>query len=385
MRCAADGGGIVIDSLHIDYHGPDSLLTSIKAAVLNSRQSKFPLGADPWVTATREAMENIREKALTVVTSVGQNTWELTLSLASIHKLPVIVFAPTEGQRIQEIVDNITAQFNLNPDQSGFMLYRTSGKAGSNKRRTRRDRAVAETADIIYPVSVRADGTMSSLLKEYNAKICPDFMSTAVSLRRPRPDYSRMTLGADWKDTDLIIHFTRTTPGAWPDENKLDYYRAVVSSQHTYCHSATATLEHILERKKICASARHIKSGYRVVGFTSATADNLSSLFRYRSRLINPNFEPYGIALSRHLAPEYSIHPVIYGDRAIFEKLPAEKKPFFQNDGDGHWRAEREWRHLGDFDFTSLNGNQLRVIVPTAAEAERVGERCQWPVTYLYD
>jgi hypothetical protein len=103
-------------------------------------------------------------------------------------------------------------------------------------------------------------------------------------------------------------------------------------------------------------------------------------LFGYRARLVNPGFEPFGIALPVTQAERAGLRPVIYGSAVDYAGLSDSDKPFFQSAGhDGLWRHEREWRFRGDFDLTAPAPG-LTLIVPDANEARVIGKETDLPV-----
>ena len=75
----------------------DSLPPDRKCVILNSRQSKRPCNRDDWVTATARAVDGVIRQGLTVITSTGLNTWELTAHLVNIGRGQQIVVLPSMG------------------------------------------------------------------------------------------------------------------------------------------------------------------------------------------------------------------------------------------------------------------------------------------------
>ena len=67
-----------------------------RVAILNSRQSKTPLGSDPWVSQTLKAVNFAAGQDWTILSSVGMNTWELVTWAAgrSRAKLELILPIP---------------------------------------------------------------------------------------------------------------------------------------------------------------------------------------------------------------------------------------------------------------------------------------------------
>lgn len=356
------------------YIGPDNLWRRAKAAILNSRQSKFPIGDDPWIKATIKAVEYIEQNAYVILTSVGMNTWELTLTLASERKIPVIVVLPGAKKDNQPVIDDITHRFRLVPASAGFIFIDTTGGRGGKAGWPVRDTTIIRQADILFPVSIRSDGNLDRVFTDYPGKICDEFIVPYQKSARPRPRYDSFNINPALRDCRWLIHFTRSAPCLWPDESDYDYYRAICRSGSEYCRSAIATLRHILTTGVIYGSSRYIRHGCPVVGFTRFSTEECRSLFRYRPRLVNPYFEPYGIAIRQEAAADLGIRPVRYGRPELYSKLPVAEKPYFQNMGGdgGRWKGENEWRFLGDFSFSRVPAEIGKVVVPTVSEAPPV-------------
>lgn len=370
----------------MSYYGPESLLTNPRAAVLNSRQSKYPVGADPWIQATQNAVADACGRGMTIVTSTGMNTWELVLALASSHGAEVLVVLPNTPRDTQQAIAEILRQYKLDAARTGFLFPDTAGMQTRKAAWPERDLAVAETADLLLPVSIRKGGSLDKLIGKYRHKVRDSFAVPHRTPRRPRPRYDQLDGNPALIQMDLLAHFTRSTASPWPDETAFDYYHAVVSSGTTYCRSACAALLHILRTGIIFGSSRHIREGHRVVAFTALSPDNYGVLFRYRPRLVNPGFEPYGIGITRKKAADLGLRPVLYGTPEAYATLADDDKPFFQNVGrhDGQWRAEHEWRCPGDLHLDRVAPNFLRVLISTEEESAVIEKYTNISVTPLF-
>ena len=67
--------------LHENYllRGEKRLLYQDPVLILNSRQSKTPVGTDPWIRNTIDAVKFAVDSGSPVIASIGMNTWELVL------------------------------------------------------------------------------------------------------------------------------------------------------------------------------------------------------------------------------------------------------------------------------------------------------------------
>ncbi len=334
---------------------------------------------------TAGAVEHIKSRNLVLLTSLGMNTWELTLALASRKRIGVIIIPPADPAEHLSESREIMRRFGLDPQKTGFLWF-DNEKEKNKTSWPIRDRIIADFADRIFPVSIRPGGNLENLLSRYQSKIVADFALRYGVIRRPRPRYDRYPLHLDLPSDAFLIHFTRTTASPWPNETDFDYYMALLKSGETYCRSAGDTLRHIIASGKIFASGKNIRDGHRVVGFTLMSRENLTQMFRYRPRLVNPYFEPYGIGLPVSAANRAGLRPVIYGPSEFYLEMPEADKPFFQNIGTngGQWQSEREWRHRGDFSLVDPVAGDLIILVPSEDEAERFSRETGLPSLSLF-
>jgi len=236
-----------------------------------------------------------------------------------------------------------------------------------------RDREILSQADIILPISIRPKGGLEKLLRQFEEKTMRDFAIPYEKELHPRPKYGDRQYNPELFNSLLIAHFTRACSSPWPHESDFEFYRKIVNSGNDYCHSACETLLNILKSGVIYGSGRHIRGGHPVIGFTELAHAVADRLFAYRARLINPYFEPYGIAITIQTAQKLGMRPVIYGPPELYDTLSEPDKPYYQNPGqDDVWLPESEWRHLGDFPLDFSGNDSAIILVPGSDEAEKV-------------
>lgn len=354
----------------MEYIGSERVWNSPKAAILNSRQSKFPLGSDRWVVSTGRAVASLHERDWALVTSLGLKTWELSLAFAARLGLPAIIIIPEQIDERASFMADICRRFGLSGERTAFGFLEEPSGIRPKKTWPVRDAAVAQLADRLLPVSIRPGGKMAALVEANRHKVDFTFGTPYDTGTRPRPRYDAAILNPaiDWKK--WLIHFTRSSDGPWPDETDLDFYSGIIASTEEYCRSARRTLAHILKTGTIRGSAARIRGGFSVVPLAEVTPDSVSCLFRYRPRLLNPGLEPFGIAVTRQAAASLGIRPVLYGTPDLYDRLPKEAQPFFQHRGgfDSQWMIEHEWRHQGDLPLGRIPPESLRIVVPTAGD-----------------
>ncbi len=367
------------------YFGSNILLQAAKAAVLNSRQSKFPLGTDRWVQATDEAVAHVKRRGLVLLTSLGLNIWELTLAFASRRQLDTLIIMPEPADDPEAVAAAVREGFRLSPQRTGF-LYPDAKAPDGKKGWPDRDARIIELADLILPVSIRPDGALARLLAGYHGETDHSFSVPYDACRRSRPRYDNRIIDPAVWPLNLVAHFTRSRPTPWPMEPPLDFYNALTASTNEWCRSARNGLLNIVRTGTIYASSRHIRGGFGIVAFSSLTESNLRRLFRYRPRLVNPGLEPYGIAISKEAAIDLGMKPVHYGPTDDFDRLDDVTQPYFQHQGshDAQWRQEQEWRFVGDLHLEDIPPDLIRVVAPTSSAAEAMRPLSPYEVVCLF-
>ena len=358
------------------------------AVILKSRQSKTPVGGDPWVVSTRKAVLHALDRGHTIIGSLGLNTWELVTWIAGDCGGRVLVFVPfpyhkniydgTASAVCNErtLTTTILKEFDLDPSRTRLHYQDTPARTGTRKSSWPiRDKEIIERADIIYPISIRPGGSLEVLIAQAGSskKICKEFC-TAYQRRKSRGalipgdrTVDRTLSGGPWP---YITHWTRAADGKWPGETAASYYRDITFSRDTYARSGLATLLRIIGEKRLRASNRHIRGKFPVVPFSAHPPAEAIKLMRWRKRFVRYNFEPYGIAIRKDFARSIGVRPVTYGIPEDFAGLDKLDRPFFQNRGvrGGDWEPENEWRHLGDLDLSEVPPNEFKIIVRSPAE-----------------
>jgi hypothetical protein len=368
------------------YTGPYRLWQTRKAVIVNSRQSKFPIGTDSWVVATHHAIAWLKDRRYTLIASTGMSTWELTLAMASDAGLDCIVVVPeSTGDKAAQL-QHLSEQYSLGFSTTGICFIAADTQQSGKKWWAERDRIALLAADLIIPVSVRPGGLMDGLCASHGKKVESGFQIEYEESNRPFRTYERFRINPTLDRWEFLTHLTRTKAGPWPGQTALDYYREVIASREDFCHTGEAALDNILRTGTIVASAHHVRGGYRVVALTSLLPQEMKSLFTYRRRFLGLNFEPYGVAIRLKRAEKKGIRPVIYGPPALFESLSEADKPYYQNPGSNRrlWTHESEWRHLGDLCLSDFAVSDLAVVVPFMEDARRFESRCPYDIIPLF-
>ncbi|MFQ6008289.1 MAG: hypothetical protein ACE5K8_04980 [Candidatus Zixiibacteriota bacterium] len=350
------------------------------AAILLSRQPLRPTGQTAWVKQTVQAVRWIKQQGFTLCTSIGMQTWELLTSLASLEEIEQTMFVPARSNdEFEQWKKFAHEQFSLKPGVVNFILVLSDTNATKEQLWLKRDHAITRAADFLVPVSVRKGGHMAALIRQLGAegkKIEGRFQTTHEKRTEPlayniQTNYLNPEL-LEIKD-QYVIHWTRASNSAWPTERLIDYYRAIIESE-TYPRSAFHTLTNIISTKRICASPKHMPLSIPTVSFSGLPPVEVIPLMKWRSRYQQMSFEPYGIGFKKDNAIGADIHPVRYFQRGN-ERINDKEPWLWQSLGEkGDWRAEREYRHKGDLDFSQIPAHRMCAFCCTKREAQIIEE-----------
>jgi hypothetical protein len=195
----------------------------------------------------------------------------------------------------------------------------------------------------------------------------------------------------------FLTHTTRACVGPWPGQSREDYFDSLLDARPDADHSPLAALMRIVSQRRLIASDRTIRRGFPVVSFTAVPLVEVPQLRVFRSHRGRWDFEPYGICIRRRWLEERGAKPAIYTGNSDWARLPDSEQPFFQyvrkldstrTPSDTRspgidWSLEREWRHVGDLDLSSLAADDAMLFAPTDAAARKLLEISPWPVTVL--
>jgi hypothetical protein len=357
----------------------DSLPPDRRCVILNSRQSKRPCNRDDWVRATARVVDGVIRHGLTVITSTGLNTWELTAHLVNIGGgQQTIVLPPIAEESIPSLITRTIDDFMLDPTRCLFVVPSSDSVPGKCAKDfwPERDLLAVELADVILPLSIRPGGKFDRLQNQAataGKEICSDFR---VDYRRPvdrlQYDFKDSTLNPALDDPNrrYVIHWTRSSHEPYPAETRFEYYRDILASDG-YCRSAYHTLLRIATDGTIKGSSRFIRGGHRVVSLSALEPREAVRLMRWRRRYVSYSFEPYGVAVRTDIAIAAGLRPVIYGDDDLYSQLADSDRPFFQSRGSeiSDWRPEAEWRCLGDLSLQRLPADGIKLVAHTCQEA----------------
>ena len=343
-----------------------------------------------------EAVHDLARQGRGLVTSLGLQTWELSLWAAGEASLPVIVVLP-ETEVDENTIEAVAHDFGLDPERVSLHVFPITTQGRSAKRAwSVRDQTAFELADEILPISVRPSGNLHRLMQEAHvrgATVNDSFCVPYPRIKRP-PVAQRLSTEelASWASDPAwpyLTHWTRTVPGPWPGESPLHYYRDLAAPDETtaareYPRSACQTLQRIIHERTLRGTTFRIRGSHSIVAFTAQNPADALTRMRYRGRFQRWNFEPYGLAIRRECLETLGARPVHYAGQTPTPSSDIHEA-FIQggNDERVDWSLEAEWRLLGSCSLSALDPEDILVFVKNPKEATLLEQTSPWPVRAL--
>ncbi len=376
-------------SSKIILKGDVSLFKQSPALILNSRQTKTPLGSDEWVRNSVDACKHLIGNGRPLIASIGMNTWELILwSIGEFNGRGIIICPVKSTGSIENSIEKISCDFNLNPDNHTWAFIPVPQNSRSEKSWwTDRDQLAFEIAGNILPVSIRDGGCLDTLIGKELDKSEKSVDLIFKTGYKPGPKERTKLVVPESCPVFLnwyhLTHWTCRTYKPWPGEKSSDFFRAIVNSRTEYPRSASCTLKRILAENRLRASGSHIRNETPVVALTSLEPCDALKLMKWRKRYVRPTFEPYGIAIFYRPAMKMGIRLVKYSgpdeDRNDADIAPE----LTQGYGKGDWPKEQEWRSIGDVDLSLVPDEEAIVLVPSKEEVEEFQKLTRFEVRPL--
>jgi len=364
------------------------------AAIILSRQCLRPSLSDDWVRKLSEAVKFVKRANLTLVSSVNSRNWEIITACAALNDVPLRLVMPArESSSFEALKSKVSRQYCLTDSRVKFdkINVENSNDLTAAQLANIRDETIIGQADILIPVSVRSGGNMSSLLSESYADgktIVRDF-ETEYEKKKSKLAYqidiSALSNKIKALDESYLIHWTRATNCRWPDENELEFYRMIFGSDK-YRRTAYDTLCKILTGKSIFASSNNMPSDIRTVCFSGLVPKEAIRLMKWRARYCQMSFEPFGIGIERNYAMAHGIKEVRYYDLSQEKQIDGQDNWLWQSAGmKTDWRNEKEFRHKGDFEFSSVPKEKLIVFCHYKKQASLIQNKTNLRAISFYN
>jgi hypothetical protein len=319
-------------------------------------------------------------------------SWELGLYFGARYGIPLEITVSIDKKTDeQKLKSYYLRQFNMAKGDIVWHFISQDNCLGDETIETARDRILINSADTIYPISIRPKGNLDQLLEANWKKIAVN-EKYRVPYNVPKKSYKylidedRINPEIDFSLDNYLIHWTRTFNKPWPGELLYEYYDSIVSSDTNYSHTAINSLKRMFGQKIIYVSNRHYQKDFPAVGFSSLKPSEAAALMCWRARYREMSFEPYGIAIKKEYALSMGIKEVIYGTPNTMEKLATDMKPYFQSMGKrGNWVPEKEFRYIGNFDLEQIDERDLIAIVWKKDEISEIKNVFRGEIISFYD
>lgn len=226
------------------------------------------------------------------------------------------------------------------------------------------------------PDSVAIQRRIVGQIRETDLPGRPRAFSSEVSTPLTCPDH--------W-----LVHWTRARHAPWPGQSQEEWLDELIMSSPRADRSALAVLIRIIAEGCLRASSLGIRGGYRMVSFTEVPLHEFRERHVFRKHRRRYDFEPWGVAISRAELEARGARPVVYGDRALWQRLPETERPWYQyaavTSAATDNLAEREWRIAGDLQLPDPNRGSLWCFVDSSEAAECLRGLTNAPVLVLPD
>ncbi len=323
------------------------------------------------------AVRWVCSEGMTLCASIGPPTWELILAIASLTGTRLLVHLPAADiSQYGRLIQRTLIQFSLDRALVDFRPVLTDEpRSARADRPPLRDKTVADTANLLIPVSVRRGGHMQQIIERHLGQGKPVEESFTVPYR-VRENPLAYELPVDQLNPKLatirnryLVHWTRAANGPWPTELAIDYYAAVIESQ-TYPRSAFCTLMNMLSGNRLVASDRHMPRSTPTVSFSGLSPVDTLPLMKWRARYRQMSFEPYGVGIDKDTAYQMGIRRVRYYNRRNGTRTGGVDPWLAQSRGQkSDWGAEDEYRHRGDLQLSSAPRDRLVAFCVSRSEA----------------
>lgn len=364
---------------------------TVNVLLLNSAHGKYPVCSEGWIQATLRAIHHLSSQGVEIICSTEPVSWDIVTYLAGISGMHTRFIVKTgDIQNGQKEFSASLEDFALDPQKvKPVFLPEEEILSHSHPRDSwpKRDRLALQSADVVYPISIRPGGRLENMMNEapYRKKICDDF-------RIPWTPYGfipRYSLaGRPWNPLpkgEWLVHWTRTCPGKWPGEKSCEFYHDLLKNNTVYVRNAGETLSRIIREQKIRGSDWKTPGNVHLSAFTALDPGDALALMCWRKCYGRYSFEPFGIGVQKEALLALGVQKVNYtfGGETI-----NSDRAFTHAAGDqGHWVWESEWRVLGDVSLGVISRKDITAIVPDRFAARNLKRKipADFPVHILFE
>jgi hypothetical protein len=327
----------------------------------------------PWIQQTLAVCKKISENNDTLLTSIGQNTWNFQLFCGTLLKIKMRIVVPAIDRKIfKKISNHYKEQFKGNENKVEYVFI----KCNSNDKNNIRDQYIINNSERIFPISIRKNGFFYKSLKS-NEIIDTTFEINYVAhpCEKRKKKYQPIDSKKFNNLENYLFHWTRKPKENWPNENQFDYYMSILRKDDGY-RTAFDTLCNILDNNLIYSSSRHASKTSKMVSFTGSPIYQFFDLMKWRNKYNEMSYEPYGIGINREDALKIGFKKVLYCSRDEFDKLTIDEKKIYHSSGiKTDWSKENEYRYFCDLDLNKIPKEKKICICQNSDESSYVEKK----------
>jgi hypothetical protein len=355
--------------------------------LLLSRQSLYLSGNSLWIKKAVETIQSVKALNYTLVSSVGLSTWEVLICLGKIHSIPMKVYIPVNNlDQYEQKKQYYKEQFENDP----IIEFLPFVKDENNQLTLdiQRDQYILQISEKIFPVSIRKNGVLNSLISNYMEKTDTTYQIPYYKKDRLiKKEYTKRIFNPEINHfkNQYLFHWTRACKSKWPHETLFTYYNDVVECKGNP-RDAFSTLCSIMNQNVIFSSKRHLSNGCQCVSFTGKAPADFINNMRWRARYKEMSFEAYGIGIRKDVAVSKGIVKIEYLDELDLKKIKLTDRWMYQSKGlIGDWTQEEEYRCTNDFYFGDIPENAICCITENRVESQELREKFKIKSVNLFD
>ncbi len=166
--------------------GQHSIMVDKKPVVLilNSAQSKYPIGSDLWIQATMEAANTLSRQNVKMLCSTGPVMWDIVTFLAGKNGMEIILVVKAHDDKAGHMeFGRLLEEYNLDESHTYPLYIRKIPENQPKKIWVLRDNFALRTADVVYPIFIRPGGRLDKLLSkaDFREKIRNDMNDPEIA------------------------------------------------------------------------------------------------------------------------------------------------------------------------------------------------------------
>lgn len=187
---------------------------------------------------------------------------------------------------------------------------------------------------------------------------------------------------------EWLCHWTRAAFGPWQDQPSADFLDELILGCNSADRSALAALMRIIAQQRILATVATAAEP-PTVSFTAVPLHEFRQRRIFRKHKQRFDFEPWGVAIRKHVLVEQGCQKVHYVDDSANNRLaetgtaPMFTQSRFDQRKKIDWSQEKEWRLPGTLNLGNMASTDLCYFVSSDLDAKRLHHQCKSSVVVV--